>query len=418
MAFGVWAPSVIVSADMLRELPPRQVASVLAHELAHHRRGDLWINWLQMILTILWWFNPLIWMLNRRLRTMREECCDDLLLDRHLASDDGYCQALLDVAGRLARVKALQWLPRFAEQLGPLGERIMRIMDDQTRRRSPWSAFRAPALVLLALLILPGLRVCSPAYRHAAQPDAVAAEPAPNHRTLPAGATVPAAPPRWREFPAALGGQALLPPPSPAVVPPAVTIKLSLSQGVVSRDRPAATVASPAASSAVAVTVPPVRDGLPPAVVMALDMETRLDVALTSRAASHRGLGMMDALALDRPLSDVSDGVQSSAPSPQTPETDPAVSPGESLAKRPEPPQEPSVPADDGANAVPAGPALAMADRDRLGGTPTVVRIDPSDVSDWSDDPFGPGVSTPGVPEPSALMFLALAALPVLRRRA
>lgn len=423
MAFGVWTPSVIVSADMLRDLPPRQVASVLAHELAHHRRGDLWINWLQMILTIVWWFNPLIWMLNRRLRAMREDCCDDLLLDRHLATDDGYCQALLDVAGRLARVRALQWLPRFAEQLGPLGERITRIMDDETRRRSTWSALRAPALAVMALLILPGLQVCSPTAWRPPGRDTVVATPASKRPAPPADTMAPTSASRPQAVPAVAVRRGPPVPPMPA--PSAVTIDLSLPQEIAPHHGPDAAGRPPAAPSAGAPVALSVRDVPPPPApaVMASDIETRLDVALTSHAASYRGMGVMEALAVDRPLSGTAELVGSPDESSASPGADaPTVDPSDGLGKRPEVPEELAGPSEEPTPAVPAGPALAMAEWEAFGGTPEVIRIDPSSVPDWSDDPFGPGsgsgpFSGPGTPEPSTLAFLALAALPVLRRR-
>jgi len=180
MAFGVVTPSVIVPASMLTDLPPRQVATVLAHELAHHRRGDLWINWFQIVLTALWWFNPLIWLLNRALRKMREDCCDDLLLREELATDDGYCETLLLVAAQMSRSRLPRGIPRFAERLHPLGRRMIRIMDPDIHRRSPLSILRSPALILLAVLLLPGLRVHSllaPIPTRPTPPAALAATP-------------------------------------------------------------------------------------------------------------------------------------------------------------------------------------------------------------------------------------------------
>jgi beta-lactamase regulating signal transducer with metallopeptidase domain len=38
-----------------------QLRSVLLHELAHIRRGDLWINLLQTLLQIAYLYHPLLW---------------------------------------------------------------------------------------------------------------------------------------------------------------------------------------------------------------------------------------------------------------------------------------------------------------------------------------------------------------------
>ena len=74
----------------------RRWTLILAHELAHHRRRDLWINWVQLALTAVWWFNPVLWVLNRQIRKVREDCCDDLLLTRNLTTGQAYCDTLLE----------------------------------------------------------------------------------------------------------------------------------------------------------------------------------------------------------------------------------------------------------------------------------------------------------------------------------
>ena len=49
---------------------------MLAHELGHVVRGDLWANWLLVVARTLHWFNPLAWRLmmlpSRRCQTPME----------------------------------------------------------------------------------------------------------------------------------------------------------------------------------------------------------------------------------------------------------------------------------------------------------------------------------------------------------
>jgi hypothetical protein len=52
--------------------------AVLAHELAHIRRWDLWVNLGQRVVETLLFYHPAVWWLSRRLRGERELCCDEL----------------------------------------------------------------------------------------------------------------------------------------------------------------------------------------------------------------------------------------------------------------------------------------------------------------------------------------------------
>ncbi|HEX7376208.1 MAG TPA: M56 family metallopeptidase, partial [Pirellulales bacterium] len=134
-AFGVLRP-VVTLPEAVTSLDAASLDAILAHELAHHRRRDPFINWLQLILGALWWFNPLLWVLNRQIRKVREDCCDDLLLARNITTGQDYCETLLSAASRLTQPAAAGVLLGFGDSLHPLGRRLRRIMD-QTLRRAP-----------------------------------------------------------------------------------------------------------------------------------------------------------------------------------------------------------------------------------------------------------------------------------------
>src|SRR6185295_15350514 len=64
MSAGLWRPVILVPAGLIEVLRPEELKAVLGHEMAHHRRGDLWINALQAVLAVVWWFHPIYWLLN------------------------------------------------------------------------------------------------------------------------------------------------------------------------------------------------------------------------------------------------------------------------------------------------------------------------------------------------------------------
>jgi len=78
IAMGFLRPIVLLPASWLTEMPPDVLEAVIAHELAHVRRLDLWLNLFQRLAEILLFYHPAVWWLSRRIRLVREMCCDEL----------------------------------------------------------------------------------------------------------------------------------------------------------------------------------------------------------------------------------------------------------------------------------------------------------------------------------------------------
>ncbi len=78
MAVGILKPMVLLPASWISELPSDVLEAVIAHELAHLRRWDLPINFVQRVIESLLFFHPVVWWCSRRLRIEREMCCDEL----------------------------------------------------------------------------------------------------------------------------------------------------------------------------------------------------------------------------------------------------------------------------------------------------------------------------------------------------
>ena len=158
VAFGLLRPTVLLPEALLQKLSLAEMRPILAHELAHCRRGDLWINWLQLLLLVLWWFHPLLWTLNRTIRRIREDCCDDLLLEEGLTSREHYCDILIRAARELTSQVPVRAALGFAMQIHPLGRRVARIMDRTIQNRARLSPVGLALLTVSASLLLPGLR--------------------------------------------------------------------------------------------------------------------------------------------------------------------------------------------------------------------------------------------------------------------
>ena len=78
LVVGFLRPMVLLPAAWLAEMPVEVLEAVLAHELAHIRRFDLWVNLFQRFLETLLFYHPAVWWLSHRVRLAREMCCDEL----------------------------------------------------------------------------------------------------------------------------------------------------------------------------------------------------------------------------------------------------------------------------------------------------------------------------------------------------
>lgn len=156
IAFGVLQPTIVLPVG-IDELSESDLHTVVAHELAHLRQRDPWTNWLQLLLMAVWWFHPVYWMLQRSLRRVREECCDDLLIASGVTRADDYCDTLLRVAGNASGGR-VQIACGMADGLHPMASRLKRILDPRVHRAMRLSLLNAALVTVIAFVLLPGLR--------------------------------------------------------------------------------------------------------------------------------------------------------------------------------------------------------------------------------------------------------------------
>ena len=78
VALGYLRPMVLLPATLVTQMPPEMLEAIIAHELAHIRRLDLWVNLAQRVVETLLFYHPAVWWLSSRLRSERELCCDEL----------------------------------------------------------------------------------------------------------------------------------------------------------------------------------------------------------------------------------------------------------------------------------------------------------------------------------------------------
>lgn len=153
----VWSlgikPVILLPMNLLAVLDTAQRDAVIAHELAHVRRRDDLIRWLEVITLVVFWWNPIAWFARRRLRESEEECCDAWVvwaLPEHRRS---YGQAMLKTIEFLTDRPVLP-VPAGSAFGSPFYKRrIEMIMKNKMNRTMSWSAFAV--VTLLAVGVLP-----------------------------------------------------------------------------------------------------------------------------------------------------------------------------------------------------------------------------------------------------------------------
>ncbi len=99
--FGVLRPVLLMPQGSLSKLSRKDTEHMLLHELAHIKRGDLLTHGLYMLLQILYWYNPLLWLVRRQMHHLRELSCDATVAGLLREQTKAYRQTLLDSARRL-----------------------------------------------------------------------------------------------------------------------------------------------------------------------------------------------------------------------------------------------------------------------------------------------------------------------------
>jgi beta-lactamase regulating signal transducer with metallopeptidase domain len=152
---GWLRPVVLLPATSLTGLSTEQMEMILAHELAHIRRNDFFINLMQAVVETLLFYHPAVWWISNRIRVEREHCCDDVAV-----SVSGKPLVYARALTRLEELRVEDAQTFLAANGGSLMGRIRRLAGARAESPNAPSRFVAGAAlltVLLALIIAPSL---------------------------------------------------------------------------------------------------------------------------------------------------------------------------------------------------------------------------------------------------------------------
>lgn len=97
MATGLVSPKILIPTSLMERFNEEQLVPIVLHELAHIKRKDLWVSLFQETLAIIFWWSPVMRILNNKIHISRELACD-MRAAEGLSSGKQYAQSLVDCA--------------------------------------------------------------------------------------------------------------------------------------------------------------------------------------------------------------------------------------------------------------------------------------------------------------------------------
>lgn len=100
---GFIRPRIYLPIRLLSDFKESDLRYMLLHELQHYRHKDALLNNLMNLAAVIYWFNPLVWLVIKEVRTDREIACDTAVLEMLDEADYmDYGNTLLNFARKIS----------------------------------------------------------------------------------------------------------------------------------------------------------------------------------------------------------------------------------------------------------------------------------------------------------------------------
>ena len=185
---GLLRPTILLPAAIVQGKRAQDLEPLLAHELIHIRRGDLWWAALQTVARSIFWFHPLVSFASRMVTWESERSCDEETVASIGCDPASYATRLLEVLENKHQLRFAPSLPgvRAVDITSARLERVMKF-GNGIHSRTPRSVW----LLLLAgcFLALPGAAMVVGQDRVYPQPQPNPASPSSNELATQQDAT-------------------------------------------------------------------------------------------------------------------------------------------------------------------------------------------------------------------------------------
>jgi beta-lactamase regulating signal transducer with metallopeptidase domain len=152
---GLLNPKILLPYRIIEKWTVDDIEPVIVHELVHIKQRDLYINWVQIIVTILFFFNPFVWFANWKIRDVREQVCDDIAIKYSKNNRKRYSMSIINVIEIIFKepVWAITNIG-FSERKSSLAKRIIRISNEKYTFHKPLNLLSNILLVVTAIISL------------------------------------------------------------------------------------------------------------------------------------------------------------------------------------------------------------------------------------------------------------------------
>ena len=141
VAVGFGRPVILIPTELAGERGLATLEPLVLHEHAHLRRYDDWTNLVQRTIERLFWFNPLVWIVGRRIALEREIASDDAVVEK-TGEAHAYATSLWRLAREMRMPEHAVVAPGALLTRKQIAVRIERLLDANRGRlrRSPAAA--------------------------------------------------------------------------------------------------------------------------------------------------------------------------------------------------------------------------------------------------------------------------------------
>lgn len=162
MALGWLKPVILLPASMLSGLTTAQLEMLLLHELAHIRRHDYLVNFIQTLVALLLFFHPSVQWISKQMRNEREYCSDDIAV-QHCGDAIAYAHTLADTAALCSKHRK-HTIPSMAMAAsgGDLKQRVIRLVDHHCTANNEVGKWLAAAFTIISLLLISSQQLLTP----------------------------------------------------------------------------------------------------------------------------------------------------------------------------------------------------------------------------------------------------------------
>ena len=130
LVHGIVRATMIIPTDMVANWTIDALAPLLLHELIHIKRRDCLVNFVQIVLQVLYFYHPMVWFANWTIRREREFACDDDVVRHYSGDSKNYVRSMLKIAETAVNQRRHQLLGiAMAENHSHLGRRIRRMIN-------------------------------------------------------------------------------------------------------------------------------------------------------------------------------------------------------------------------------------------------------------------------------------------------